>query len=474
MKAAVLILLFAGAGLAQTAATLSGKIADAITHRPIPNARVVYCCPRAVITADDNGAYSLDASPDGSPGTVTVDTPSPAFAPLRIPLNLRPGASEERSFELMPSARISGHVLDRDTGKPLAGFMVMAQGKKGAAGSVALAFPSDANGSFSFSGALAEGEYTLRIIPARGAIQAERGYGQSWYPGVPREEMAAPITVTAGEHREIEVRLRKRELFHIAGSIEVPKAWENHPITIALIPGSSQKIPAAGPFLIEELSEGSYVLFAATNAQPGEDHAYVGQTIEATDHDIDDLKLVMQPGVAVQATVKMAEETVAQPSDIAFSAVPLLLPKAQRQASPLRIEDMVPGEYWPRLTLPAGYAVASVAFHGRPVDNTPIGLDARESVLEYIVTSRPASVTGTVRDANRNPVGDATVVLVPEGDVEKIDPLTRRKTVSDASGQYRFVDLGPGRYRVSVSGQNSGESVDLGLGRTASVELLRK
>jgi hypothetical protein len=95
---------------------------------------VVYCCPRAVITADENGAWSLDASPDGSPGTVTVDTPSPAFAPLRIPLNLRPGASEERSFELMPSARISGHVLDRDTGKPLAGFMVMAQGRKGVAG----------------------------------------------------------------------------------------------------------------------------------------------------------------------------------------------------------------------------------------------------------------------------------------------------------------------------------------------------
>jgi len=51
----------------------------------------------------------------------------------------------------------------------------------------------------------------------------EKDYGTSWFPNAPREDMAVPITFTSGETRDIELRLEKRELRHIAGVIRVPE-----------------------------------------------------------------------------------------------------------------------------------------------------------------------------------------------------------------------------------------------------------
>src|SRR5271168_3515170 len=125
MKPCVLILLLAQAG---SEVTLSGRITDCVTHQPVAGAEVTYCCAHyATATSDINGAWSFHVVPDDSGGTLTLAKSGYAFGQASIPA--RPGVSQTRDFELIPAARISGHIVDGDSGKPLAGFVVSAKSR---------------------------------------------------------------------------------------------------------------------------------------------------------------------------------------------------------------------------------------------------------------------------------------------------------------------------------------------------------
>jgi protocatechuate 3,4-dioxygenase beta subunit len=103
--------------------------------------------------------------------------------------------------------------------------------------------------------------------------------------------------------------------------------------------------------------------------------------------------------------------------------------------------------------MPDGYAVASVSFNGRSAANTTVDLEESESTIGFVLTSRPCGIAGTVRDANRNPVPEAAVVLLPESlpdSLERFDETSVRVTTSDAGGAYRFTNLAPGRYKLAA------------------------
>lgn len=141
------------------------------------------------------------------------------------------------------------------------------------------------------------------------------------------------------------------------------------------------------------------------------------------------------------------------------------------------------------LALPKGYAVASVSFNGRRVENTTIDLEEPESTVSFVLTSRPSGLTGIVRDANQNPLPGASVALMPESfpePFERFDETAVHVTASDAGGGYRFADLAPGRYKVvAVTGADrqripdslrdgiaSADAVALDFGQTASLDLV--
>ena len=449
--------------------TLSGRITDALTHQPIAGANIVCAGGRA--TTDENGAYSLHVRPGFPIGIIAImkkGYPELPFAIGKPPIRIAPGTSVTRDFELMLSAVISGHLLDRDTGKPIAGFAITARGGN----ATWTGPPSGSDGGFRFND-LKPGDYTIEIDPPL-ANSSAVGYGRSWYPGVPREEMALAVTLTAGEIRNLEVRLQKRELHHLAGLIDLPGATDDDPITIRVTAGkwpvrsiAEGQISKAGAFHIDGLSEGTYVLSATTKTR------IASRKIELPDRDIDDMKIVMRPYIAVRAELRMAEDKAAVPENVALALRPFL----PSPFAPLfkHLEEIPPGEYWPVLALPKGYAVTSVTFNGRPIVNTTIVLEEPESTVSFVITSRPSGLAGIVRDANQNPVPGASITLLPESlpdSGDRVDEMARRVATADANGAYRFSGLAPGKYKVGAL--NASDTVSLDFGQTASLDLVIK
>src|SRR6202034_4121333 len=136
--------------------------------------------------------------------------------------------------------------------------------------------PSGADGSFAIAN-LDPGDYTLEIDPPTsgkitfGDGKADAtGYLPTWFPGGPRPDMAAPVKLAAGESRDVEVRIQKREMRHAGGLLQVPAGADREGIAIEVeeLTGArmhfSGEIPQAGPFHIEGLEEGSYRLRAST------------------------------------------------------------------------------------------------------------------------------------------------------------------------------------------------------------------
>ena len=195
-------------------ATLSGKVIDALTHHPIPAARIF--CMGSSATSDENGAWSIRISPASRDADRSLTVTKKGYDAFEV----KPGESKTLDIELSPGAHISGHLVDRDTGKPVAGFFVIAHREASARrfGSKA----SGADGSFAMEADLPSGQYLLEIVSKE--TKTDRiGYGRSWYPGVARVEMAIPVTLSAGENRDVEIHLQKRELHHIAGTIQAPE-----------------------------------------------------------------------------------------------------------------------------------------------------------------------------------------------------------------------------------------------------------
>ncbi len=185
----------------------------------------------------------------------------------------------------------------------------------------------------------------------------------------------------------------------------------------------------------------------------------------------------------------MAEQDVETPTDLEFYLDPVFLPP--RMAIKLSKDHLsssgyATGEYSPVLHVPKGYAIASVTFNGQSVGNTTIDLETPESTVEFILTSRPASVTGIVRDDNQNAIPEASVALLPES----LPGTSLHVVTSDANGAFRFSDLAPGRYKaVALAGKDiqhardpvflrdrmqSADAVALDFGQTATLNLVVK
>jgi len=473
-----LFVLAMGLGQATTGdSTIAGRITDAITHQPIVGVKVTWCCTAVTGETDASGSFQLHAEPAFPQSRFTIE--KEGYATVRT---IVPGSPGDRDFEMMPSAHLSGRLVDADSGEPLAGFLVVAT-HKDSPPTLHLARPSGKDGSFAISGEMAPGNYIVEARPSneyrftegrvKGSEDASRGYAATFFPGVPSADAAAPVVVSPGEDRHIEIRLMARERYYIAGTIEVPSGRETDKLNITLlrnggIIGISHVAFTPGPFHIDGLAPGSYILSFTTGTG-----AAWNQPVEVTNRNIHDLKITLGPAVAIRATVTILEEKAEPPEHMSLRVLSVQLNGLPSDPSDsLYITGLPPGQYWPILTLSAGYAVTAVTWQGRPIYNVPILLEAEESAVNFVVTSRTAAVSGVVRDANQIPVPDAVVVVSPDSAPARIDPFNERRfrTSSAANGAFRIADLAPGSYTV-VAGNGDGRKIDLDFGQTANVDL---
>lgn len=477
LRLAILALAFApGLLLAQNAGKIAGKVTDAVTHQPVEGANVSgTVVSRLVVNSRTgiDGSYALEDLPAGSvrinlnrDGYRMVAVDSPMDPNPGAAFELAPGDAVTRSFEMHPLARMHGKVVDRDTGDPIEGRKVVAQRRSG------ISFgggATDRGGEFDIRniepgdyaiqiGSDNEAVFTFRAQAAEPDHQPQKGYGQRWYPDVPRLDMATFIHLDEGETRSVGIALESRETHALSGTIEAPPGFDSQPISFLFLPADNgglqarQRTAALGSFRIDNLAPGPYRLAFAAGKPPGE--AFADYRFEITDHDIDHFKAVLAPAAGVRGEVRVAEEDAKLPGnllvDLAAASGSLLPEAAPVESGRFHRESIPPGEYWPLLIgLPAGYAVTQVLFDGAAARGT-MSLTSQGTALTFVVTSHPGAVTGIVRDEDQVPVRGASVALLPDPLPDRIGPDAIRPAESGNDGAFVFRDVAPGNYRAVV------------------------
>ena len=230
IHSALVSLLYApGLLAAQNTGKITGKVVDAVTHQPIPKVHVSSVTGAinsgqfvGSLTSAD-GSYTLDDVPAGAirmtvnlDGHQVVDersNPSAAFS-------LAAGDTVRRDFEMHPLGRIYGKLVDRDTGAPIKGHTVSAIARESVPGHIFFVpRAGQQNGEEFEIRNLEPGDYLVQIdLTDNGIIVAapdatpkpapQKCYGQTWYPDVPRIEMAATIHLEEGESRRVDLSLQ--------------------------------------------------------------------------------------------------------------------------------------------------------------------------------------------------------------------------------------------------------------------------
>ena len=475
------LVLFAVSSAAQSLpdSVLSGRVTDSLTHQPITGARM-WADPDARTTTDQDGMYTLRVPVERDPaGTMLwVDKTGYAASRPKEPVNLKSGTVTKHDVELVPAAAISGRLFDRDSDRPLSGFF--ARLIPGPAPTF-----SDADGRFTFAD-LAPGDYTLEVLPPPAKEREEVDYADTWYPGVDRPDMAAKIMLAPGSTRAIEVRLRKRELRTISGTVKAPEGFS---AAITVVPlnlnrqsvNFNRTINSTKPFRLEGFAEGTYslLLFAGESL-------FAHKTIDIRDQDIDDVVLTLQPPVTVRAAIVMAEQDEKRPSpaNVYFNLWPLdgwdPMIDTKDRPDQIRANGIPPGRHWPFLLFAQpGYAVASVTYGNQDVTNQPIDVEAPDSTVTFTVTARLGSAAGRVLDSDSKPLRGTLILAISASLAEATPPevfdvvigrLPQVSATAASDGNYRLANLAPGKYKmITLTGADKNRRTDSAFIREALI-----
>jgi hypothetical protein len=113
--------------------------------------------PRTATVVDGAGRFEVDGLP---PGAATVQVSAPAHAPsdeLEVEIPEPPG-SARLEVELSPGGRLTGAVVERGTGRPLAGARISVEGEDA---------PASLLGAYAESLSGPDGRFALAGLPAR-------------------------------------------------------------------------------------------------------------------------------------------------------------------------------------------------------------------------------------------------------------------------------------------------------------------
>lgn len=192
----------------------------------------------------------------------------------------------------------------------------------------------------------------------------------------------------------------------------------------------------------------------------------------------------VRAGVTLHTVIRMAEEGVKVPSRVFITPLPvdgwMIDPDARLSEGFLA--GIPPGEYLPVVNGMGmrGYALASVVYGGRTGPFAPIDVEAADSTVTLILTSKPGRISGTVRKGDQSPAPDSMIVLLPASTVDALGSidLTNRggrvkvgqilafkpgemTAASDAGGNFIFEDLAPASYNAIVlNGANRARFAD--------------
>jgi uncharacterized surface anchored protein len=362
---------------------------------------------------------------------------------------------------------IYGHVVD-DDGEPFGHASVSVYSRGWMHGQRQLQMvqgtSAQADGSFVI-GNLNPGNYYLS---ARGNSRPPNGesFVENFFPNTSDTLSASPVGVAAGaDVRGIELRVRSVRVYSIRGKAVNANGESVHGIPLLLVHtggpnrGSmSNTGTSAGVFEFHNVAPGTYAIQSMgsrTMDGGGSPTLTANLPLTVGEGDIDGLQVMLIPGADISGTVKLDDAPYSENLSIALQTIGALGVdyNAQLRAGAFTLRSVLPSLY--RVTvqnIPKGY-VKSIRFAGRDLVHRELDLSAGGGgTLDIVLSSNPASVAGTVRNSDGEPLADVAVNAWTKDDPEI------RTARTDSSGRFTLRNLAPGEYRVIAW-----ESIDRGV-----------
>jgi hypothetical protein len=349
---------------------------------------------------------------------------------------------------------------------------------------------TDDRGQFRFDGVF-PGEYYAKVDNSRllgGAEGPDHLPRVSYYPSVTDPRLAAPFIVR-GNDVSIDIRLPRDPVFKISGAVINPipirKRNPGDPDTrlvttfflasadVNTLEGpvllQSRYRPTSDPletlFEIASIPAGSYFVYPLSDSDKG---MITSKTrVEIKDRDVEGLRIVMKPNIDVSGKVIVNGDV----SSIRWESVKVGLVSKDRLPSLLRFADLsvtapipdprtgafvLPGivpdsRFAPRVSgLPPDAYISDLRQGGRSVYREGvIRSELAEGPVEIHIDTRGGSVSGTVRSALNEPVGQATVILVPDGG-RRGNSLLYSRATTETNGEFNMGGIAPGEYKLFV------------------------
>ncbi len=502
--------IIAVAAFAQTplpTGSVSGTVTDAVTHIPIKKVAVSIMGmggpnqgPAATAT-DAGGGFTLTNLQAGQYRLVFQHQsyPQARFGNFAKSVDVKAGeAAGPINVELMPGAAVSGHIVDED-GDPLANCGVQIHPAKNPEQGAPMVGNSSSNqdGEWRAFG-IPPGKYTASAHCGRAVFQARplsagpdpppsRAYPIQYYPLSAESKGAQVIELTGGNEKSgVDFLMSPVPVTQVRAVFAPGGAdWHGDQLAMQLLRSGERMMNSAiggapnldkGTFDFRQVFPGSYTLVAFSQG-PEENRIGAWQRVDVSDKPVD---LVVELKHALDLTGKVEIESSGNNTNkITPVAIFIqLLPQSQMGLPPAQTQVSEDGTFTLKGVLPA---IWRLHVNGPSVFVKAAWLGSTD------VTNAPLDVSGGAAGALRIIVSTNTATIrgsAPAGQMvraERLDedlPFRGGLMASvDQNGQYMFVGLAPGKYRLmltdsgAVSQEGEGQEVTVREGETVMVDL---
>jgi hypothetical protein len=479
MKAAAILPILAMAALSLRAqapapkpGSVQGIVTNSVTGEPVKKAAVLLGDKYTALT-DAAGHFHFD---NVAPGGYIVTADKDGFMATGSAPRQQVTVAEEQhvqdvSIKLAPLATVSGHVFDED-GEPLLRAQVAVlryfYGQDGKRLNPAAFAQSNDLGEFEALN-LPPGRYYFQVTPqpprnippphTRWA-HPEQAYPVTFYPNARDAAQATATDVATGGHvSNIDFRLRKMPAYHIRGSVSDESAPPDalgrvEVATSGLTFGGNiagAALQADGSFDLRGLVNGSYTVFYL-RFESGKG-VRTGETVRLSDADVNGVVLAQKPSLDVSGTVTVEgpqpDKLELRITLLAAQGWSLRRNGGEATGGDFVIRGVLPQPYQLQISnVPPGKYLKSIRLGDRENNSGEIDLSEHTSAsLSLVLGADGGEVDGTVQNSSGQPAAATEVLLAPAEEYDARSDLLKR-AFTDASGNFRIMDVAPGEYKV--------------------------
>jgi hypothetical protein len=455
-------LLFLLAGGALHAAIIKGSVVEnqtgkalartLVSIQPVPGS----AGPTANVRTNTNGMFEIVDLPGGAylihasrRGFMTAQYGQKNWRAAGQPVVVEPDQSTFLSIRLARFSSISGTIVDEnDVGLPDHEVVAMSNTRPPR---VLVKAQADDRGMYRIAG-LDPGAYLVRTL-ARPF--EDGGYLPTFYRETARVDEAGMVeTLVDRETTDIKVRPFPGKLYTISGTVSNP--YGGGVIVTLVSDVGRESVTTAESFQFVSKAPGPYELYA--EAPPDRRGISSGAYVPlALERDMTGMRINMLPRAGVYFDLEST-----QGGRIADRAIKVLARRVdlagEWQAETLRLNNdtaqLVQGR-WQLMLAPSAAWVAA-DFRG-PRGERPEGSRAdgwnevtvnNNCSVRLVISDKPGGVHGTVTMGAHEPAGGVPVFLEAYDEVTHKRVVDLHTTRTDLRGQYNFVGLAPGTYRL--------------------------